>query len=125
MAVLGSLAASPGRLLRFSKSVELLGNIWIRGTEWKVCVCGGNIWRKKLLPDVWANCYSSVSSVDVTTRPSRRSEMSEGSGLSCWLLPVGSGRCLQTCACARCGFMAGQCHVISLQAEFFNSLYFF
>lgn len=55
----------------------------------------------------------------------RRSETSEGSGLSCWLLPVGSGRCLQTCACARCGFMAGECHVISLQAEFFNSLYFF
>lgn len=74
MAALGRLAASPGRLLSFSKSVELFGNIWIRGTEWKVCICGGNIWRTKLLPDVWANCYFRVSSVNVTVLLYRRSE---------------------------------------------------
>lgn len=35
-----------------NRSLKLLANIWIWGTEWKVCIVG-NIWRKKLLPDAF------------------------------------------------------------------------
>lgn len=41
--------ALPGWLLSF----KLSGNIWIWDMEWKVCICKGIIWRKKLLPDVF------------------------------------------------------------------------
>lgn len=47
--------ALPGWLLSF----KLSGNIWIWDMEWKVCICKGIIWRKKLLPDVFGEkkCY--------------------------------------------------------------------
>lgn len=85
-------------LLSVRKNTELFGNIWIWSSEWRVCICRGNICRKKLLPDVRGKkktqktCYLNMNSVYVAILLYGHSEnIRWQQGLSCWLLFVGSG----------------------------------
>lgn len=46
--------ASPGRPLSFNRGMKLFGNIWIWGTEWKVCIWGEHLEKKNASRCVWA-----------------------------------------------------------------------
>lgn len=45
---------APGWLLSFNGSMMLFGNIWIWGTEWKVCIWGKHLEKETASRCVWA-----------------------------------------------------------------------
>lgn len=91
--------AFPGWLLTF----KLFGNIWIWDTEWKVCICSGIIWRKKLLPDVFGKKMLLKCKVSLCCAASQVLRKCLGAGES-EAAAVGElwvQMCLQMCIC--CG----------------------
>lgn len=105
-------------LLSVRKNTELFGNIWIWSSEWRVCICRGNICRKKLLPDVRGKkkttknllfkhelsicCHSALWAF-------RKHQMAAGSELLaavCGLRPMPAGVC--AFAPGKCGSWLGR-----------------